>query len=57
MNKFREKTLEMFIKKNIPDTNGLVTTVALNIKISKVENKIPDASSLVTATVLNTKNK
>ena len=54
MNKFREKTLEMFIKKNIPDT---VATVALNIKISKVENKIPDASSLMTATVLNTKNK
>ena len=44
----------MLIKK-IPDTNGLVTTFVLNVKISEVENKILDTSSLSTTTVLYTK--
>ena len=44
----------MLIKK-ILDIGGLVTTTALNTKISEVENKIPDTSSLVSTTVLNTK--
>ena len=43
----------MLIKK--PDTNGLMTTIVLNTKISEVEKKVPDSSSLVTTTVLNTK--
>ena len=46
--------MEMLIKK-IPYTSGLVTTTALNTKITEVENKIPDTSSLVTTVVLNAK--
>ena len=32
-----------------------MTTIVLNTKISKVENKIPNVSGLVTTTVWNTK--
>ena len=44
----------MLIKK-VLDVSGLVTTTALNRKISEVENKILDTSSLVTKSVPNTK--
>ena len=37
------------------DTNGLVSSTVLNIKISEVETKIPGTSSLVNTTVLNAK--
>ena len=40
--------------KEIPRTNGLVSTTVLNTKISKAENKIPSISNLVATTVLNT---
>ena len=39
----------------VPDTNGLVTTIVLNTKISDVENKILVTNGLVTTTVSNTK--
>ena len=44
----------MLIKK-ILFTSCLVTTTALNTKVSEVDNKIPDTSSLGTTTALNTK--
>ena len=40
VNKIWRKKLEILIKKR-PDTSGLVTTIALNTKISEVKNKIP----------------
>ena len=44
----------MLIKK-IPDKSGLVTTTALNTKISEDENKIQNITFLVSTTVFNTK--
>ena len=38
----------MLIKK--PDVSGLVTTIALNLKIEEVENKIPDHAKCITTT-------
>ena len=38
----------MLIKK--PDISGLVTTIALNLKIEEVENKIPDHAKCITTT-------
>ena len=32
----------------MPDTSGLVTTTALNTKISEVENKIPNHGKYIT---------
>ena len=46
----------MLIKKT-PDTNCLVTTTALNTKISEAENKILSVSSLVEKTDYDTKTK
>ena len=45
----------MLIKKNKPDTSGLVTTAILDTKVSKVENKIPGTCGLVNTTVINKK--
>ena len=46
----------MLIKK-IPDKSGVVTTTALNTKISEVENKIQNTTFLVSTTVFNKKNQ
>ena len=44
-----------YVDRNIPDTNGLVTSAVLNTKLIEVEDKIPETSCLVTTFVLNTK--
>ena len=41
----------MFIK--ISDTSGLVTTTALNTKISEVKDRVPDHSKYITTQELN----
>ena len=50
--KFREKKLEMMIKK-ISDKSTLVTTTVLNTKISEVDKKIPDSSKYITTHKFN----
>ena len=42
----------MLIKK-VPDTNGLVSTTALNTKISEAENKIPNHDRYITTLEFN----
>ena len=41
------------VENKIPNTSGLVTTIALNTKISEAENKIPNHDKYFTAPVFN----
>ena len=43
------------IKKKIPSVTGLVTTAALNGKMTETENKILDITNLFTKAALNAK--